>query len=190
MMISGCAPMPPNQPMNICGIYSQYPQWYWASQKVTKKWGLKESVQMAIIFEESSFNSDAKPPREKLLGFIPWKRPTTSIGYAQATEGAWANYIRHTGNGGASRSDFADAVDFIGWYSHLAQKRLGIDPNNAYELYLVYHDGINAYAKHAHRVDPWLKQVATKVDRISKHYQAQLQQCRRSLPKQHWWSWS
>ncbi len=188
-ILSGCAPLPPNQPMNICRIYSQYPQWYWASQKVHKKWGVTEAVQMAIIFEESSYNAYAKPPRQKLLWVIPWKRPTTSQGYAQATEGAWANYIRHTGNIHASRSNFADAVDFIGWYAHLSQQRLGINPNNAYEFYLVYHDGINAYAKHHYHESPWLKQIATKVDRISKRYQVQLQQCRHSLPKPHWWSW-
>jgi hypothetical protein len=189
--IIGCAPVPPNQPMNICRIYTQYPKWYWASQKVTKKWGLSEPVQMAIIFQESSYDAYAKPPREKLLWLIPWKRPTTATGYAQATDGAWENYIRHTGNSDASRANFADAVDFIGWYSYVAHQRLGINPNNAYELYLAYHEGINAYNhydKHSDR-QKWLEKIAVKVDRLAKRYQVQLQNCRKNLPKKHWWSW-
>lgn len=188
LWLTACAPVPPNDPLNICKIYSQYPQWYWASQKAYKKWGIPPPVQMAIIFEESSYDAYAKPPREKLLWLIPWKRPTTASGYAQATDGAWENYMRHTGNTGASRSDFADAVDFIGWYSKEAEKKLGVPPNNAYQLYLAYHDGINARAHRTYQQTQWITQIARKVDRIARLYQAQLARCQKSLPKKHWWS--
>ena len=33
---------------------------------------------MSIIRQESSFNPNAKPDREKVLGFIPWKRKSSA----------------------------------------------------------------------------------------------------------------
>ena len=185
--ITACAPVPPNNAMNICKIYSQYPQWYFASQKTYKKWGVPPAVQMAIIYQESSYNAYAKPPREKLLWLIPWKRPTTAQGYAQATDGTWENYIKHTGNSGASRSDFADATDFIGWYASEAQKGLGISRDNAYQLYLAYHDGLHAHHR-TYQQQQWIMQIARKVERIAQLYSAQLARCQKSLPKKHWWS--
>ena len=189
--LTACAPVPPSDPMNICKIYSQYPAWYQASQATYKKWGVPPAVQMAIIYQESSYNAYAKPPREKLLWLIPWKRPTTATGYAQATDGTWENYIKHTGNSGASRSDFADATDFIGWYAFEAQKHLGIPRDNAYQLYLAYHDGLNAYAHNRRRTyqqQQWIMQIARKVQRIANLYQTQLARCEKSLAKKHWWN--
>jgi hypothetical protein len=175
--------------MNICAIYSQYPKWYFASQKTYKKWGVPEAVQMAIIYQESSYNAYAKPPRKKLLWLIPWKRPTTATGYAQATDGTWENYIKHTGNSGASRNDFADATDFIGWYASEAHRYLGISPDDAYQLYLAYHDGLNAnYRRRTPQQKQWIMQIARKVERISQMYAEQLKRCQKSLPKKHWWN--
>lgn len=188
LAITACAPVPPANPMNLCKIYSQYPQWYWASQKTYKKWGVPPPVQMAIIFQESSYDAYARPRRTKLLWLIPWKRPTTARGYAQATDGAWKNYIKHTGSTGANRSNFADAVDFIGWYSSVAEQRLGISRDNAYELYLAYHDGINGYSHRTYQQKQWLLQIARKVERLAHQYQAQLKLCYKSLPKKHWWN--
>lgn len=188
LLLAACAELPPNQPMNICQIYSQYPKWYWASQAAYKKWGVPPAVQMAIVNEESSFNAYAKPPRGKLLWLIPWKRPTTATGYAQATDGTWQNYIRHTGNTGADRANFADAVDFIGWYGLSAHHRLGISQDNAYQLYLAYHEGLNGYAHRTYQQQQWLLQIARKVQRISNTYQSQLVRCQKSLPKKHWWN--
>lgn len=188
ILLTGCAPVPPTHPLNICKIYSQYPHWYWASQSTYKKWGVPYSVQMAIIYQESRYNANAKPSREKLLWLIPWKRPTTALGYAQATDGTWQNYQRSTHQYNADRSNFAHANDFIGWYSYRAEKKLGISANNAYDLYLAFHDGINGYSQRSYEQKKWLKQVARKVERIANMYQAQLNRCQKSLPKKHWWN--
>ena len=53
---------------------------------------------MAIIRQESSFDPNAAPERNKLLGFIPWKRPSSAKGYAQAVEGTWEEYKKETNN--------------------------------------------------------------------------------------------
>ena len=184
----GCTPVPPYNPNNICKIYSQYPKWYWASQDAYKKWGISPPVQMAVIYQESRFNAHAKPPRGKILWVIPGKRPTTAKGYTQATNGTWQNYIKNTHNTHASRTNFSDATDFIGWYSAQAHRRLGISPNDTYALYLAYHEGIGGYAKKTYRKKHWLTEVAKKVQRKASVYQKQLKSCQSSLPKRHWWN--
>ena len=39
---------------------------------------------MSFVYQESSFKADARPEREKILGFIPWFRPSSAVGYSQA----------------------------------------------------------------------------------------------------------
>ena len=40
-----------------------------------------------------------------------------------------------------------DALDFIGWYNHTSNKRLGISKSDAYNLYLAYYSGHGGYAR-------------------------------------------
>ena len=81
-------------------------------------------VLMATLRKEFGFQHNAKPPRTWLLGFIPWKRVSTAYGYSQALDATWAQYQRETGNESADRTDFADAVDFVGWYDAKTAKSL------------------------------------------------------------------
>ena len=60
---------------------------------------------------------------------------------ASATNGAWRDYQRATGRRSARRDDFADAVDFVGWYADLVHRTAGVDKGDAYRLYLGYHEG-------------------------------------------------
>ena len=78
---------------------------------------LQSALQLAIINQESSFNQFAKPQRKKILGFIPGSRPSTAFGYAQVTNPTWDWYKTKTGNKNASRANFNDITDFIGWYT-------------------------------------------------------------------------
>ncbi len=185
--LSSCTTKPPNNIENICKIFKQYPKWYWTAQKVQKKWVVPMSVLMAIMYQESRFRADAKPPRRKLLWIIPWFRPTSAYGYSQAVNATWAHYKRDTGHNGADRDAFADAANFIGWYATQARRRVGISRANAYQLYLIYHEGIGGYAKRTYRKKRWLINVAKKVQRRAWVYHKQLQRCKSSLPKDHWW---
>ena len=56
----------------------------------SQKWGSEPSTIMAIIRQESSLTQMA-PDREKILGIIPWKRPS-SEGYSQAVDATWDQY--------------------------------------------------------------------------------------------------
>lgn len=190
-LLAGCTltPTPPHHIENICSIFKQYPDWYWSSQKVRDHWHIPISVLMAIMYQESGFNATAKPPREKLLWIIPWMRPSTAYGYSQALNETWRNYKKNTGKSRASRDAFADAADFIGWYSNQVALKTGVPKANAsaYTMYLAYHEGIQGYLSKTYLRKPWLMNVSREVQHRAWVYQKQLLQCESSLPKKPWW---
>lgn len=177
LMLTACAPPPPPKNTgNICSIFRQYPDWYHNAKDTEKKWGISVPVQMAIINQESSFDGKARPPRKKLLWIIPWKRPSSALGYSQALKNTWKDYENSIGASG-KRTEFSDACDFIGWYSAQAKHRQSISPDNPYSLYLAYHDGISGYAHKTYLKKPWLIKVAHKVSNRAAIYQKQLERC-------------
>ncbi|PHQ82300.1 MAG: hypothetical protein COB66_00515 [Coxiella sp. (in: Bacteria)] len=188
LLLGACAPAPPRNPTNACGIFFQYPKWYWAAKKSQKKWGVPISVQLAIIHQESHFRADAKPARRKILWVIPWTRPTTAEGYAQAVNGTWRLYLQSTGRSRADRANFDSATDFVGWFAYRVHRRFGISRNNAYALYLAYHEGPTAYSRRSYLRKPWLMRVARKVAYHANRYRAQLAGCASRIPKHHWWN--
>jgi len=187
VLLSACITARPQRINNICSIFRQYPTWYWASEHVEKKWNLPIPVLMAIIHQESHFNADALPPRKTILWIIPWFRPSTAYGYSQALNPTWRLYINQTGNKGADRDNFKDAIDFIGWYSNRLHRRSGISLNNAYGLYLAYHEGGGGYNRRTYLQKPWLIQVARKVQRQANTYRWQYDSCKNSLPQKPWY---
>ena len=82
-LVVGCASKPPKQQQNICSIFEQKSSWYRIINKSEEKWGAPIHVQMAIMRQESAFQNRIKPERTKLLGIIPWKRKSSSLGYTQ-----------------------------------------------------------------------------------------------------------
>ncbi len=187
VLLSACATPRPDNINNVCKIYKQYPKWYWSTEQVARRWKVPQSIQMAIIYQESRFNSIAKPPRTKLLWIIPWTRPSSSYGYTQALDSTWHLYKKDTGKYFARRDNFHDAVDFIGWYGYKAYKRAGISRRDPYRLYLAYHEGVGGYQRGTYRRKAWLMSVARKVARQSRNYEAQLARCKSQLKDKPWW---
>ena len=188
MGLGACVKAPPKNTDNVCKIFNQYPQWYKDAYAVQKKWRVPVWVQMAIIHQESRFNGKALPARQKILWVIPWKRPSSAYGYSQALSSTWALYKKKSGGVFASRNDFGDAVDFIGWYANQARKRAGIPSSNAYKLYLSYHEGVGGYLRKSYLKKPWLVAVARKVNRRSDIFKSQLKGCEKSLKRKTWYS--
>jgi hypothetical protein len=186
-ILAGCVtPPPPRDLNNVCNIFRQYPHWYHESKDVERRWHVPVSVQMAILHQESKFNATAQPERTKLLWIIPWTRPSTAYGYSQALNGTWALYKRARGGAFVSRDHFGDGVDFIGWYANEAYKRAKIPGNQAYDLYLAYHEGVGGYLQKSYLRKPWLIVVAHKVSAREKIYRAQLASCEKSLVSNNW----
>ena len=182
ILITACATSgPPSNTVDVCKIFKEKRSWYKAAKKTEDRWNIPVSVTMAIIKQESSFISAAKPPRTKILGFIPWKRQSSAKGYAQVIDGTWEMYLEERGRWFKSRSDFDDAVDFIGWYNSKSLKQLNIEKTNARALYLAYHEGRGGYKKGSYRNKPWLLEVADKVQRQSALYNSQYQKCKKKL---------
>jgi hypothetical protein len=185
-VVLGCA-SPPDHPGDACSIFSEKRSWYRAAKRSYGKWGVPEAVQLAVIYKESSFRHDAKPPRTRFLWIFPGPRPSSAYGYGQALDGTWAVYQRRTGNHGADRDDFGDVVDFIGWYGDQIHRRTGIAKDDAYRLYLAYHEGPGGYSRGTHRSKKWLLGAARKVDARAHLYQVQLGSCRKRLDRKRFW---
>jgi len=186
VLLTACVSKPPANVDNICYVFKEHPQWYRDARDVAKRWRVPVPVQMAIIHQESKFDGRAKPKRKTILWIIPWKRPSTAYGYTQALNGTWAEYKKVEGGFFSSRTDFADGVDFIGWYANQANRRAGIPRDDAYALYLAYHEGVGGYQRKTYLEKPWLVGVAKKVKMRSQIYQTQLEQCK-ARPKRTFW---
>ena len=189
LMIVGCATSPPEQVGNVCDIFREKSGWHSDAKESRARWGVPISVSMAFMYQESRFIATAKPPRKKIFGVIPGPRPSDSYGYSQAKESTWDWYQRSTGNYGADRDNFGDAIDFIGWYNNVSHKELGISKQDAFRLYLAYHEGHGGYRKQSYRSKDWLIDVARKVDRQAQQYNSQLQECGEELEPRGWFDW-
>ena len=189
LALAGCsATKPPQRPDDACAIFREKKGWYEEALDASKRWGVPIEIQLAFIRQESSFNGDAKPPRRKYLGFIPGPRPSNAEGYAQALESTWNEYRKATGESGADRDEFGDAVDFIGWYNSRSAKMCGISKNDAYRLYLAYHEGPTGYRRGTHRRKAWLLGTAERVAGRAARYGSQLSRCEDELkPKARGW---
>ncbi|MCP3869453.1 MAG: transglycosylase SLT domain-containing protein [Gammaproteobacteria bacterium] len=188
-ILASCASSPPKQADDLCSIFREKDGWYEDARSAADRWGTPVHVQMAIIRHESSYGEDARPPRRYLLGVIPWSRASSAYGYAQAKDETWDWYIAKTGNRGADRDDFDDAVDFVAWYTSQTHKMLGISKWDTYKQYLAYHEGQGGYRKGSYKKKKWLMKYARKVERTSQRYAAQLKTCKKDLEAgQSWWS--
>ncbi len=154
---------------NSCIIFDQKKNWYKSTKASYDKWGTPISLQLAIINQESSFNQFAKPERKKILGIIPGSRPSTAFGYAQVTNPTWDWYKTKTGNKNASRANFSDVTDFIGWYTTQSKKLVGISKNDFYNQYLAYHEGQGGWKKETYLDKKWLIEVAKTVEKKCKN---------------------
>lgn len=188
LVMAGCATTRPSTGDDACRIFDEKPDWYKATRDAEKEWGVPVQVQLAIIRQESSFTHDARPPRDTFLGIPMWWRKSSAYGYAQVKDSTWDWYQDKTGNSWADRDEFEDAADFIGWYTDVSQRTLGISKWDAYNQYLAYHEGHGGWKRKTYNKKPWLIKVARKVDRYAKTYGGQLKGCRERLEDgAGWW---
>ena len=186
--ISGCFSTPAREVTNICTLLDEKVSWYRAAKLSEERWKVPMHLQMAIIHQESRFASRAKPPRNKIFGFIPGSRPTDSYGYTQAKKATWEWYQLKTGKKDARRDNFADAIDFVGWYANQSNLRSKISKTDAYRQYLAYHEGHGGYNKKSYEKKDWLISIAKKVENKSNTYKSQLSQYREQLDNNRIWT--
>lgn len=181
LAVAACTTSTPRNTENICAIFQEKDGWYSDAADARDEWGSPIPVMMAIVYQESRFKADVRPPRKKILGFIPGFRPSSAYGYSQAKTITWDEYEHSATRFGADRDDFGDAIDFVGWYNQQSRKRSGLSPQNTYGLYLAYHEGHGGYNRATYLEKPWLMAVARKVEARANTYQAQLLTCEEAL---------
>jgi hypothetical protein len=181
LALAACA-SPPSGIDNICAVFDQRDGWFenWqsAAEKTERKYGVPVPVLMATVRKESGFKANARPPRKYYLGFIPGARPSSAYGYSQALDGTWSQYVAESGNWGARRTKFADAVDFVGWYHAKTADSYGVARNDAYRLYLAYYAGWAGYGRGTWQNDPGLQKYAQDTAAMADSYAGQLRSCR------------
>lgn len=184
IVLSGCAVAPPRNAEDVCDIFFEKRDWYDAAEDMEERWGVPIHIPMAMMYQESSFRYNAKPPRDYIFfGLIPWGRVSSAYGYSQAKTATWNDYIDESGNSGASREDFADAIDFMGWFITKTHRINGVSKWDAYKQYLNYHEGWGGYKRRTYRSKGFLLTAAKKVDSRAKRYGAQLRGCEEELQK-------
>ncbi|MEX0740626.1 MAG: hypothetical protein WD071_14905 [Pseudohongiella sp.] len=181
LFMTACVSARPANPNNVCDMFEERRAWYRAAERTEERWNVPVSVTMAFIYQESGFQARARPARTRLLGFIPWTRPSTARGYAQALNTTWDEYRSETGNFLARRSKFADAVDFVGWYNQHSYRRSQIDRDDARNLYLAYHEGHAGFNRGTYRDKAWLLPVAERVQQNANRYARQYASCEEEL---------
>jgi|TARA_B100000959_G_scaffold153452_1_gene160955 hypothetical protein len=177
-LISACSSIPKNT-ADGCSIFSERYLWYKHAKKTEKKWGTPIYIQLAFIKMESDFDWLARPKRLKIFKVIPYRRPSSSLGYSQAVKGTWKQYKEETNNKLATRTRFKDSVDFIGWYTNKTEKLLKISKKDAFKQYIAYHEGWGNYKKYKEK--PKIILLAKKVKQQSDKYKNQLNKCSKSL---------
>ncbi|MDD8058734.1 MULTISPECIES: hypothetical protein [Shewanella] len=187
LQLTGCATSPPQDPDNICAIFEEHDDWYDAAVDTREKWGVPVHIPLAMMYQESGFRHDAAPPMQYFLWIIPTGRASDAYGYAQAKTMTWDDYVRETGNSWSSRSDFDDAMDFMGWFIYKTHKINGVSKWDAKNQYLNYHEGWGGYKRGSYKAKKWLVPVANKVDQRARRYAAQYAKCKDDLDSSWWW---
>jgi hypothetical protein len=182
LAVSACATtrqLPADQIGDACRMLKENKTWYKALRQSAKDWGAPMGLQLAIIKQESNFDSKAKPARgdRKLFGLLQGDRPSSAYGYAQALDMTWEQYKSQTGNGGADRHSFRDSVDFIGWYVNQTARQANVGQYDYRAHYLAYHEGAGGYVTGTWRNKQWLVDASNRVQAQAARYESQIATC-------------
>ena len=183
IILSGCITSQPSDIDNICSMFDEKRNWYNSAQSAEKRWGIPIAVNMAVIYQESSFKARAKPERSKILWVLPGRRPSSAYGYAQALDSTWDDYKIISGNKRASRRNFNDAIDFVSWYNSNSRRINKIAPFDAKNFYLAYHEGNAGFARQSYSDKNWLINAADRVQLNAERFNSQLKSCESELNK-------
>lgn len=186
--LASCATTPQpsaDEIADACQLLKENSSWHHALRDSAKEWGAPMGYQLAVMKQESSFDSRAKAPRgeRKFFGLLQGDRLSSAHGYAQALDTTWDNYKRETGNGGADRHNFRDSADFIGWYFNSTGKRTGLGQYDYKAHYIAYHEGASGYLQGTWKKKTWLVQTANTVATQAARYESQISGCKALKPK-------
>ena len=181
-LLASCSSVP-KYPANACKIFGERYLWYKYIKKSSTTYDVPVHMILAFVKKESGFDRWARPKRTKLFKVIPYKRPSSSLGYSQAVKKTWELYKTETDNPLALRTRFKDSVMFIGWYIKKTNKINKIPLNDSYRQYLNYYLGWGNYSREAYKTDKKAIIYAKKVQKQAGIYKKQLKECQKKLDK-------
>ena len=181
-LIVSCSSIPKST-KNACSIFSERYLWYKYVKNSSEKYGAPVHIILAFVNKESGFDRYARPKRTKLFKIIPYKRPSSSLGYSQAVKKTWEQYKKETNSPLALRTRFKDSVYFISWFVSKTNKINKIPLNDSYRQYLNYYLGWGNYAKKVYKTDKNAIIFAKSVQKQSNIYRNQLKKCQKSLDR-------
>ena len=182
-VLISCVTSQPQNITNVCAIFEERRGWFKSAKLSEERWGIPIGVNMAVIYQESSFRARAKPERGRILWVLPGPRISSAYGYAQALDSTWNEYKSISGKTRASRSDFNDAIDFVGWYNANSSRISNIAATDARNLYLAYHEGNAGFQQGSFHDKKWLIDTANRVQINSERFDSQLSGCQKELGK-------
>jgi len=107
LILGSCGARDSSAPRNLdnaCSILTERPHYVRAFKQAERNFGVETHVLMAMIYQESKFISDNRPPHQYALGVIPTGRQSSALGYSQALDGTWQEYVDQRGGRGSSRT--------------------------------------------------------------------------------------
>ena len=157
---------------SLCDIFRLQPQWRGDLRRAQREWGSPRGVIEAFIYQESRFRPEAIHPTQE-------PNSDGAYGYSQAIRSTWDFYRRSTGNRHAQRDNFSDSVDFVGWYNKESRRDLNLGSEDAYNLYLAYHEGWTGFRNGSYDWPShvWIQEVAHEVAKKAKEYRAEYESC-------------
>jgi len=173
----------PKYPQDACKIFGEKYFYLKYSRDASKKWGVPISSILAVVNKESGFRRFAKPKRTKLFKIIPYRRPSSSLGFSQAVEKTWDLYKKENNKPVALRISFKNSSDFIGWYFWKTNKINKISFTDTRNMYLNYYLGWTAYKQKVYQTDKKAIIFAKSVEKQAKIYKSQLKECKSILKK-------
>ena len=173
----------PKYPQNACKIFGEKYSYLKYSRAASKKWNVPISSILAVINKESGFRRFAKPKRTKLFKIIPYRRPSSSLGFSQAVNKTWDLYKKENNKPIALRISFKNSSDFIGWYFWKTNKINKVSLKDTRNMYLNYYLGWTAYKNKAYEKDRKAIIFAKNVEKQAKIYKNQLRECESILNK-------
>ena len=180
--LTSCSSIP-KYPQNACKIFGEKYFYLKYTRAASKKWGVPISSILAVINKESGFRRFAKPKKLKIFKIIPYRRPSSSLGFSQAVNKTWDLYKKENNKPAALRISYKSSSDFIGWYFWKANKINKVSLNNTRDLYLNYYLGFSAYKNKAYQTDKKAIIYAKSVEKQAKIYKSQLLECKSILNK-------
>ena len=104
------------------------------------------------------------------------------VGYTQAIDATWDWYRDENNKPLASRVNFADAIDFTGWYINKSHQINGINKvMHTISIWLITRAMV--VSKKSYQSQSWLIDVAKKVKIRSDNYENQLDNCEHKFQK-------